>query len=380
MAVTGVLLAFEPQLIAAFDGSVRRLPAPAGAPLPAGRLLERVREVRPDAVPRDLTLHADAAMAATVSLGRDRVLFVDPSDGTIRGEGSRRARSFFRVVTGVHRWLGAGEEKRPLAKAVTGACNSAFLALAISGLYLWWPREWTRRQLARIGWFQGGLAGRARDWNWHNAIGFWCAPILIVLTASGMVISYPWASDLVYRAAGERPPRRAASPPAPRAGAARPGGGERSGSDAPAWPKTAALDRLGVRAAAQSPGWQTIVLRPPRRAGDHMTVTIREAAARSYQRSTLTLDAATGTVEKWEPYAAATPGRKARVLLRFLHTGEALGLSGQAIAGVASLGGGFLVFTGLALAIRRFAAWLRTRLRPARGRVRPLVETPEDAA
>jgi uncharacterized iron-regulated membrane protein len=85
-------------------------------------------------------------------------------------------------------------------------------------------------------------------------------------------------------------------------------------------------------------------------------------------------------VEKWEPYAAATPGRKARVLLRFLHTGEALGLTGQAIAGVASLCGGFLVFTGLALAIRRFVSWLRARYRPARGQVPPLLETPEDAA
>jgi uncharacterized iron-regulated membrane protein len=68
------------------------------------------------------------------------------------------------------------------------------------------------------------------------------------------------------------------------------------------------------------------------------------------------------------------------VLLRFLHTGEALGLPGQAVAGIASLGATLLVFTGLSLALRRFANWLRTRFRAGeRGGVRPLVETPEDA-
>ena len=93
----------------------------------------------------------------------------------------------------------------PTGKAITGACNTAFLVLAVSGIYLWWPRRWSVESLKAIVLFRGGLAGKARDWNWHNVIGIWSAPVLIVLTASGMVISYRWASDLVYRAAGSTP-------------------------------------------------------------------------------------------------------------------------------------------------------------------------------
>ena len=55
-----------------------------------------------------------------------------------------------------------------------------------------------------------GLRGKARDFNWHNVIGFWCAPILVVLTASGMVISYTWASNLVYTLTGSPRPAAAA--------------------------------------------------------------------------------------------------------------------------------------------------------------------------
>ena len=47
------------------------------------------------------------------------------------------------------------------------------------------------------------------------------------------------------------------------------------------------------------------------------------------------------------------------MILRFAHTGEVLGLPGQTIAGIASAGAVVLVYTGLALALRRFVAWRR---------------------
>ena len=50
-----------------------------------------------------------------------------------------------------------------------------------------------------------------------------------------------------------------------------------------------------------------------------------------------------------------------RTILRFAHTGEVLGLPGQTIAGIASAGGVVLVYTGLALSLRRFVAWRRRR-------------------
>jgi uncharacterized iron-regulated membrane protein len=48
-------------------------------------------------------------------------------------------------------------------------------------------------------------------------------------------------------------------------------------------------------------------------------------------------------------------------MLRFAHTGEYWGLPGQTIAGLASAVACVLVWTGLALAWRRFVAW---RARP----------------
>src|SRR5262249_20615118 len=91
-----------------------------------------------------------------------------------------------------------------------------------------------------------------------------------------------------------------------------------------------------------------------------VTVSISESSApHNFARSQLTLNRATADVVKWEPYSDNSTGRKLRTWFRGLHTGEAFGFFGQTIAGLASLGGCFLVWTGLAMAWRRFRSWRR---------------------
>ena len=74
-------------------------------------------------------------------------------------------------------------------------------------------------------------------------------------------------------------------------------------------------------------------------------------------RGTLTVPRDGSQASKWETFEAQSRGRRARSISRFLHTGEVLGLAGQTIAGLVSLGGVVLVWTGLALTWRRFRAW-----------------------
>ena len=92
-----------------------------------------------------------------------------------------------------------------------------------------------------------------------------------------------------------------------------------------------------------------------------------QAASRKNGRSSCWI--ATGAVTKWEPFSSNTRGRQLRSILRFTHTGEVAGIPGQTIAGIVSLGGAVLVFTGLALALRRLYAWFAKRAsRRATGR------------
>ena len=366
MCVTGTLLTFQQSVLRFIERDQRVVSPPLpGAPrLDVDTLLARVETAMPGTAFSTVTLDSDPAAAASIATGQG-TLFVDPYTGTVLGAGSPRARAFYRSVTSWHRWLAVEGEGRTTARAVTGACNVAFLVLAITGLYLWIPRQWTWRHVAPVIWFRGGLRGKPRDFNWHNAIGLWCAPVLIVLTMTGTVISYPWVSNLVYALTGSPRPAAAAG----RGGGPGRGGeafnGERGGrATRHAAPSPCvSLASLMASAERQLPEWRTMIIRLPPRQGGPVAFSMSDRRHwNSYARSTLTLDGTSGAPIRWEPYADTSRGQKVRGWMRFAHTGELGGIPGEAIAGLASAGGALLVWTGLALALRRFAAW-RSRSR-----------------
>lgn len=351
MSVTGVLLTYEKQVTAWADRGYR-VNAPAGGAtrLPVEELMARVRASR-RALPVSVTLNSEVSAPAVFSYGRDSVLYIDPYTGLPLGEGSKRVRAFFQATTSWHRWLGQEGSGRATARAITGACNLAFLILVLSGAYLWLPRKWSWSGVRAVALFHGGLAGKARDFNWHNVAGLWCFVPLVVIVASGVVMSYPWANALVYKLAGSAPP-------------VQPGGGGGPRPDGPPGREvnTAGLNELWARAESQAPGWQSIGLRLAGLSGRRAVFTIdRGDGTQPQTRATLTLDRKTGAVIRWEPFGSGDEGRKLRTWLRFAHTGEYYGIVGQTVAGIAAAGGAFLVWTGVSLALRRLARWWRRR-------------------
>jgi uncharacterized iron-regulated membrane protein len=362
MSVTGVLLALEPQITEWLERDRRLVTPPPGAPrLPVETLLARAREARPDQRPAIVTLRSDPAAAAVVSFGREGgALFIDPYRGTVLG-GLSPVHDFLQEVVEWHRWLGS----RDLGRPITGAANLGFLALVGLGVCLWWPRRWTRETVRRAMLFDARLRGRARDFNWHNAIGIWCAPVLLVITLTGLVMSYQWANNLLFTLTGnEAPPpaERPAPPVRDGQGANQPA----SRRDEPRGP--AGLDALWQCAERQVPGWVAISLRMPPRPDSPLTFVIQEPVGwHPAPRSQLVLNASTGDIVKWEPFAGQNPGRRLRAWVRPLHTGEAGGITGQAMAGVVSAGATVLVWTGLSLAWRRLRNFRRRSVSHAAG-------------
>src|SRR5688500_1529228 len=199
MCVTGVLLAYEKQIISWADTrAYRSAPATAGTRRrPVETVVAKARGARGTS-PSAITLKSGSSAPAEVAFGRELTLFVNPDSGQILGEGSPLVRSFFRTVTAWHRWLGAKGDNRNVARAITGASNLGILFLVISGFYLWWPRNWNMKAVRNVTWFRRGLPARARDFNWHNTIGFWCAPALFLIVISSVVFSYMLSYILVY--------------------------------------------------------------------------------------------------------------------------------------------------------------------------------------
>lgn len=349
MSATGVLLTYQRQIQAWAD--TRDLPtlSVTADPLGPEALLARVREQQSRMI-TGIRWQRGRMSPVEVQLGRESVLFVDPYSGAVLGDGSERARAFFRAVTDVHRWLGLNG-RRPTGRAVTGAANLAFLFMVLSGFYLWWPRNLTARAFRSVLMFRRGLRAKARDFNWHNVIGFWALVPLSIIIASAVVISYGWAGALVERLAAEE------SVVAHTA----------SNSSSAAHPADdrVAYAELLARAAAHVDDWRSITMQLPPRGGEVTFVIDRGNGGQPQRIGELTLAERTGDVVAWAPFSSRSRAVRVRSMLRFAHTGEAAGIAGQTLAGIVSAGAVLLVWTGVALALRRLGAWRRRRRKAA---------------
>jgi uncharacterized iron-regulated membrane protein len=80
----------------------------------------------------------------------------------------------------------------------------------------------------------------------------------------------------------------------------------------------------------------------------------RGTVGQPHRKLQFTVDRSSLEILSRETYESYHLGRKARLWIRWIHTGEAGGLLGQGVAMIASAGGAVLVWTGLSLALRRF--------------------------
>lgn len=345
MSLTGVMLAYERQITRLADGV--QVPQTGSGRLPLSDLVKTVRTAEPEDIPSSIIVRSDPSAPVAFSFGREKTVFVNPYNGEALGNGGEKTRAFFQWTVTLHRWLGAEGEKRPVGKAITGAANLIFLFIVVSGVYLWFPRKWSAASLKAITLFKSGLRGKARDWNWHNVIGFWCALPLFFVVSTAVVISYPWANNLLFRLTGNEPPPPRA-PAAPRGGST--GKGERSTPKEPSWQY---LDATFQQASQHVDDWKMITVRIPAGTGPFSFTVDRGNGARPDLRTQLNFTPS-GELSGIERYSDYNLGRKLRLWVRWVHTGEAGGIIGQTIAAIASAGAVVLVWTGLMLTWRRF--------------------------
>jgi uncharacterized iron-regulated membrane protein len=188
-------------------------------------------------------------------------------------------------------------------------------------------------------------SGKARDFNWHHVFAFWSFVPLFFIITSASVFYYSWANEMVYAAYGEEVQSR------------------RRDSGDSALPPTAELFRSHQELLAMAKeelivrgidDWESISMQTSAVPGAPASFRIdRSIGGQPSKAFSLKLNGVDGSVIEWGTFADNSPGRRARINIRFLHTGEVFGFIGQTVAGLASLAACFMVWTGLALAWRR---------------------------
>jgi len=344
LAVTGSMLVFQPQIVGWAERDARILNPPLQNCVTPSVVLGNAASFE-HAQPTQTVFFADMHRPAEISFGNGAVVLVERCDGKVIGPGANRLRAFFQATRDLHQRVAFNGVPHPILRQIKDAAVIVFLFLIVSGAVLWFPRRLTWQHLRPALFFRGKLQGRAREWNWHNVFGFWMCLPLAVIACTGIIMAYPWANAMLFRAAGSEPPPQRAE-------------GDMRRPKPMAAEQFSLLDAAIKTALAQESNWTILTLRLPSAKDANATFTLDEGdGGRPQRRGELVVSRNDGQIVRWQPFSANPRGRQWRMYVRFLHTGELFGIASRIVAFLAALSAMVLVYTGFSLALRRFIAW-----------------------
>lgn len=238
----------------------------------------------------------------------------------------KRGQTIFGFARDLHVRLAAGDMGRTIMKC----SGPAMLVSLATGLYLWWPRKQVRIRGWRSGAFWFAL---------HNAAGILALAPLLVLAATGTVVSFEnQASTLLGKVTlGTRVnARQSAAPRQPPPGA-------------PVITPDQAVDI----ARSQMPGAIPYRVQMPHYGGAYRVSLHYQRDKVAGERNLVVIDQYSGGVISSTRSGDMSFAERIMAANEAIHTGEALGMSGRIVAWLASVIVPVQVMSGFLLWLRR---------------------------
>ena len=327
IGLSGATISFKDELLDLMNPGVRQVAVETRAPLTPAQLASVASREHGQRV-ASVTMYAEPGAAPRVSFApkagqrRGESVYLHPYTGAARP--ALQGAGFFEWTESLHRWLLLPREP---GRQVLGALALCLLGLALSGLYLRWPR----RPLDWRTWltFDPALKGRSFLWNLHAVIGTWCLVVYVMLTLTGLYWSYDFVRDNVDVWAG-KPPRTAQAPA--KSGQARE-------KKAPASVAPAVDVNLAWHTFQRQAGqWTLATVRMPTRPNEAVQFTwLDSEAPHDRARNTLSVTPADGAITEGKLHGQQELGSRLVSIIYPLHMGTYFGLPGRIIVTVASL-------------------------------------------
>ncbi|MBW8866383.1 MAG: PepSY domain-containing protein [Acidobacteria bacterium] len=309
-----------------FENDIDRALNPALSYVTPGRtrqsfefLLARVRATYPGDRVVGIRVGDTQDQADEFSLRSRASAMVDPYTGAVLGVRDREA-SVARWLHLLHTRFVAGE----FGERLVGWFDVAMLALALTGVVLWWPR--------RIVSLHRSSSWKRTMFNLHNVVGFYSSIVLVVITATGVLIAFERTTDPLVRTLNGAP-----EPPPPH-----------STPNPDATPYT--LDEVFAIAAQTLPGaFASNVNVPAGPTGAYRVLMKFPEDRTPAGRSRVYIDQFSGKVLLVENMRTAPLGTRILNLKRSLHTGDIFGAPTRALYFLVSLGIAVQAITGASI-------------------------------
>ena len=350
VGVTGALLSFEGNILEAMNPGVMTISPPADArKLSPQQLIDAVAADNPDLRINSVTVNSDPHLTSQVALapagggGRGETRYVDPYSGALLAE--PQGQEFFRTVMQLHRWVLLPGGSAGAGRQIVGAATLILIYLAISGLYLRWPKRhslkaWLKIDLKR--------PGRPMWWSIHSVFGTIVLVAYLIMSVTGLWWSFDWWKNGMSLALTGKPVVTQQQASGGGTGAGR-------GSDelqqaaavslAPAW--------VGFQQATNG-AFNNATFTIPRKADDPVQVRfLPQDAQHDRANDQMRLDSLTGAVVSHDRFKAKPLGEQVYSSNYNIHTGAYFGVAGMTLWMLASLMMPVFFVTGWILYLHR---------------------------
>nr|WP_255490434.1 sulfite reductase flavoprotein subunit alpha [Duganella sp. SG902] len=323
IGLTGAILAFREQILDAINPGVRNVAVQDLATLGPQQIMLAAQAARPHERVTSIIFYDTPGSSARVGLApppgqrKGETIYFNPYTGALLPE--LAGEDFFEWTEQLHRFLLL---PRDPGKMVSGTLAFCLMGLALTGLYLRWPRRlWDWRTWLT---FDTRMKGRSFLWGLHSVVGTWVMVVFLMFTASGVYWAFEPIRDMADGWMGTmRPPRETTSKPK----AAKPAKAE-----------PADLTLSWETFQKNAPNWQMAFLRPPERANAPLQILwVAKDATHVRARSSMTINQQTGALVKHELYNDKPLGARFQSTIYPLHIGTYFGVAGQLIVFIAAL-------------------------------------------
>lgn len=342
LALTGGWIVLRPVLDPVTYPRLLVVPACAN-PLPVDTLAAAARAFHPRAKLTYVYLYGSPTASTMVRFSDTDQVYVDPCSGRVLGDQPRYG-GLYGTAEALHKlkFLPAGT-----AMPIIGTTSLVLAALLVAGgLYAWWPRRKAAWKHALS--YDRTLKGRALALRLHTTTGAYASAIIFVVALTAVPLSLGWAKSALFAVTATTDMTEDAHKPA----AARKTRAAHRGAVSAARPIAMQTAWREARALAGGPLlWGSIHNAPP---GQPVEIGIVTAPApHGDARSYVFVDAQSGKVVEFRPWATLNAGSKLYYWALAVHTGRAGGLPVQLLMLAGMLGMAMIGYAGIDSFLRK---------------------------
>ena len=207
IGLTGAMLSFEKDILDLFNKDSYYVKSMGETRLSTSELLSKFQEKFPNRKINAITFSKDENSSLIVNVPSEAKnarrginYFINPYNGELLPNAEGQA--IFKFIEGIHRRLAAGE----VGKQITAASTFMLFILMFSGIYIYWKK--IKNSFFKSFTFSFKDKKRTFLSNMHSAIGMWVIPFYLLLSITGLSMSYDWWNTGLYKITGVEKPKR----------------------------------------------------------------------------------------------------------------------------------------------------------------------------